>query len=279
MLTTDGDVDPTGLRVAQQLLDEGICAAVDYRCETASTNTLALAELRDQGVDQREMPKLYLADSQTAGRGRHGRRWVANDGTLTFSLTLDRSAADQRAVKLCSLAVGVGVARGIEFEFAPLQAKLKWPNDVQISGGKVAGILLETTPNASGRVVIGIGINVGPSPDLSLDPTAGSVRSIAEVIGRRVHRYELLVPILGNVVAAIADLDRGADELLEEFRGRCLLTGHRVQFQQGVGTCQGDCQGVSDDGDLVVETDSGICRLQSGEAGLVRKTETPRGTG
>jgi BirA family biotin operon repressor/biotin-[acetyl-CoA-carboxylase] ligase len=272
VLTTDGEVDPVGLRAVQHLLEDGVCAAADYQYETLSTNTSALSDLRADGVAPGEFPKIYLADSQTAGRGRHGRRWVSDAGTLTFSLVVDRLSQNQATTKLLSLAVGVGVARGIEFEFAPLKAKLKWPNDVQIGGGKVAGILLETTQHAARSVVAGVGINVGQSPDLGEDPAAGSVRSIAEVIGREVHRYELLAPVVGSILGAIADLDQCAGDLVEEFRERCVLTGQRVRFQQGETTSQGECKGVTVEGDLIVETDSGLRHLQSGEAILVRKS-------
>jgi BirA family biotin operon repressor/biotin-[acetyl-CoA-carboxylase] ligase len=274
MLTTDGDVDPSGLRAVEQMLAGRLCGAADYRQETVSTNSLALSDLRSGAIADRHCPKLYLTDSQTAGRGRHGRSWISTAGTLTFSLVIDRSQYSESSTKLLSLAVGVGVARGLEFELAPLQAKLKWPNDVHISGGKVAGILLETTQHTAARVVVGVGMNVSESPDLSDEAAVRPIRSVAEVVGRQVHRYELLQPIVANVLGALAELSHCADELVTEFRSRCLLTGQVISFHEGTVQYQGACRGITDQGDLIVESDTGVRHLQSGEAHLVRTRGT-----
>lgn len=273
MLNADQGVEPAGLRAVEHLLEQGHCATVDYRLETASTNTSALAALRAGEIPAQGMPKIYLADAQTGGRGRHGRRWVSDDGTLTFSLVFDRSDAGRESMKLFSLAVGVGVARGIEFECAPLQTKLKWPNDVQIAGGKVAGILLETTQQAELSVVAGVGINVTRAPNLGEDSAAGPVQSISEVIGRQVQRYDLLPAVVEGVVGAIDDLDRCAKDMVEEFRSRCVLTGHTVRGQHGESSFEGHCKGITDEGDLIVETDHGIRHLHSGEANRIRTQE------
>jgi BirA family biotin operon repressor/biotin-[acetyl-CoA-carboxylase] ligase len=270
MLTTDGNVDPAGVRAAEKLISGEICGTADYWQETASTNTLALKDLQKGLLADDHCPKLYLTDAQTAGRGRHGRAWISTHGTLTFSLATDRPRHDERGMKLLPLAVGVGVARSLEFEFAPLQTKLKWPNDVHISGGKVAGILIETTQHAPSRVVIGVGINVSESPDLSEDPAASSTRSLSQSVGRGVQRYDLLHPIVVSIMRAIAEVDELADDLVREFRSRCLLTGRMISFQDGTRQCQGPCKGVTNHGELMVETETGVRRLQSGEARLVR---------
>jgi BirA family biotin operon repressor/biotin-[acetyl-CoA-carboxylase] ligase len=265
MLTTEGDVDPMGYRAAEQLISDGTLRAVAYCQQTASTNTLALTDLQGGAM---EVPKLFLVDTQTDGRGRHGRTWISNSGTLTFSLAVDRPTPHVRSSKLMSLAVGVAIARSLEFEFAPLQAKLKWPNDVYIDGGKVAGILLETTQKAPKHVVIGVGMNVADKPDLGDE--ADSVRSVAQVVGRQVNRYELLYGLVASIIRAISEEIDSPNDLLAEFRSRCLLTGGLVRFRHGGHPREGRCIGVSEDGELLVDTKSGLQRLQSGEAHLVR---------
>lgn len=270
MLSTTGIVDSLGLRAAEQLLADGVCCGVHYCDETDSTNSLALAEINDRLIADKDCPKLYLTDRQTAGRGRHGREWVSNDGTLTFSLVINRRLQADRTSKLISLAVGVGIARGLDFEFAPIQARLKWPNDVYLGGGKVAGVLLETNQSVSDRIVIGVGVNVGEAPDLGDDPAAKHVQSVAQAVGRHVERYDLLEPIVVNIQQAFRLLDEDADELIAEFRSKCLLTGQTVTFQERHNDNVGACRGVSDDGELIVETATGQRRLQSGEARLVR---------
>jgi len=156
-LTVVGDVDPRGRATVQQLLSDQIIRSAWYGASTGSTNTQALAELKSQRDATLDVPRLILADQQTSGRGRHGRQWISSDQTLTLSVVID-GPGDRRKANLLSMAVGVGIARSLESEFSPLQTRLKWPNDVYIGGGKVAGILLETTANETDRFVIGVGL-------------------------------------------------------------------------------------------------------------------------
>ncbi len=122
ILSSDADVDPLGYSAASQLLEGGHCASCVYRNRIDSTNTLALTSLSSLDPEC-DLPRLYLADEQTAGRGRHGRTWRSNDETLTFSLVLHR-AANSTNSSLTPLAVGVGLAHFLEFEFAPQRALL-----------------------------------------------------------------------------------------------------------------------------------------------------------
>jgi biotin-(acetyl-CoA carboxylase) ligase len=117
-------------------------------------------------------------------------------------------------------------------------------------------------------------MNVGNTPDLGPDESADSVRSVAQVVGRQVNRYELLHGVVVNIMRAIAELDDFANDLLAEFRARCLLTAQQVRFHSGGRLCEGRCTGISEDGELLVETDSGPQRLHSGEANLVRMRST-----
>lgn len=269
MLTKSGPVDPDGLAAAERLLAEETCGAVDYTASTQSTNTRALADINSRQVPATMCPKLYLTDEQTSGRGRHGRSWISDGGTLTFSLVIHLRNQNSAGSKLVSLAVGVGVARCLEFEYGPIQSKLKWPNDVHFGGGKVAGILLESNFNAADQIVIGVGINVGTAPELP-SGTKHETRSVTELVGRTVPRYELLEPVVTAILETLDLLKSNPQEVLDAFRSRCLLTNHHVHYFQGEVSRHGLCRGVNDGGELVVETPSGLRTLQSGEAHLVR---------
>src|SRR5882762_8508099 len=119
------------------------------RC--GSTNALLLAEAKPN--------VLLVAEEQTAGRGRRGRRWHSAPGAgVTFSL----SAAVTRPVTGLSLVAGVATARALR-GLGVTQAALKWPNDLVVDGAKLGGILVETR---SALAVIGIGINCRRDPAL-----------------------------------------------------------------------------------------------------------------
>lgn len=87
-IDTHGSVQSQAALAIEQLIrDEVILSAVHY-AETTSTNTAALEHVRQASVSENQLPRLYLADLQTAGRGRHGRTWLSDDDSLTFSLLI-----------------------------------------------------------------------------------------------------------------------------------------------------------------------------------------------
>jgi BirA family biotin operon repressor/biotin-[acetyl-CoA-carboxylase] ligase len=278
-LLIDDDVDPLGRQAVLRLLEQGVCGSVDYRRTIPSTNSLALAELQaaqTASVAEPAAIKLFLADDQTAGRGRHGRRWQSSHETLTFSLLASREFMSQRARTVLPLLVAVGIARFIEFDFAPVRVRLKWPNDVFVGGGKVAGILMESSPVRADMIVIGVGINVGQPPILESAAENQLVRGLSQVLGRSMKRYELLSGIVTHLVQEIHLPDDQVAESLTMFRQRCLLTNQPVRFQDGARECQGMCRGISDSGALIVQTDSGTRHLHSGEAHQIRpRLESP----
>ena len=261
-LTVCGRVDSSGLIAVKQLLRDGIVQSVWYGDSATSTNSLGVDELSAcVGV---LVPRLIVADQQTSGRGRRGRNWLSSDQTLTFSLVID-GPTDAAEISRLSLAVGVGIARGLEFEFAPLRVRLKWPNDVYIGGGKVAGVLLETSANISDRVVIGVGLNVGAPPPINGSTTAAPVRSLIETTGRKLGRYDCFESIVTQIMAAIAEPD-----ITSDFRSRCLLTGLTIGFQEGVHQREGLCHGIDDSGELIVQLEHETRTIRSGEVQLIR---------
>lgn len=130
----------------------GLWRAVGVVKETGSTNADLLAKARS-GADE---GLVLVAEAQTSGRGRMGRRWISPPRrSLTFSVLL-RPAVPAGLLGWAPLLAGVAVASALQ-KTAGVDARLKWPNDVLVDGAKIAGILAERWGNA---VVIGTGINV-----------------------------------------------------------------------------------------------------------------------
>ena len=262
-VTTIGSIDQSTVTFVQQLIDEGLLSSAVYYLEIPSTNTLALEQLRAGEVHADDLPRLYLTDRQTAGRGRHGRTWISLVGTLAFSLVVRDTS------ELLPLTAGVAVAQAIEHLCAPLKTQLKWPNDVYLNGGKVAGILLEASPALQDHVVIGIGINVNQAPPLDpdVDALAALPVSVSEVANRAIDRMELLATVLGR----IHDLrQEPAQEIVSEFKKRCVLTGNVIQFTESNQTFEGHCIGVTDEGELLVDNLGELKKLRAGEVRLLR---------
>ncbi len=278
----DDGVDERGRRGVEGLLRAGVLAGAIHVSRTDSTNTLALDELRRGDLCDAQLPRLVLADQQSGGRGRRGRVWESDGGTLTFSLITAVAAATFTGLPL---AAGVGVARSLEFDFAPLKVQLKWPNDVMLGDHKLAGILCEGVQTPAGpdsendrsedrRVVIGVGINIGSAPEFE---TAGGARavSLSHRVGRELPRYEVLGGLVTGILEAVDQLSREPDEVFKDFRSRCCLTGHPIRFVDQSPTRPGDakvgqCEGIDDAGQLRVRTAGELRLLHSGEVNRVR---------
>lgn len=131
-----------------------------------STNAEAM-RLIDSG---HRLPLLVLAEQQTAGRGRRGRKWVSPFGeNLYFSLAL-RIDGGMRQLEGLSLLVGLAVIKTLR-DSGVSAAGLKWPNDILVNGQKLAGILLELTGDPADvcHVVVGVGINVNMRDTTEVD--------------------------------------------------------------------------------------------------------------
>ncbi len=238
-LVRDPSVDARGLRACRQALQSGDCRSIRYYAEIDSTNSAACRDLNAGGCDDDALlPRLYLADAQTAGRGRSGRQWLADGGTLTFSLVYAVGEAHPPALPaavlpLVGLATGVAIARGVEYLAAPVTARIKWPNDIHVGGGKIAGVLVESVASRSDRVVIGVGLNVATDLQRFADAVNAPARSLSQIVRGPIERYEWLAELLSQLRQAYEELAVEPQQLLQELRRRCLLTGSEIRYQSG----------------------------------------------
>ena len=138
---------------------------------------------------------LAVAEEQTEGRGRLGRRWLAPHGTSLLCSILLRPRVPPPRLPELSLVAGAACADAIR-SVARLATTIKFPNDVLVHGRKVAGILAEAKAD---HVVLGIGINVNvPRDELPADVATPATSILAES-GRRLGRAELLVVLLAKL--------------------------------------------------------------------------------
>jgi BirA family transcriptional regulator, biotin operon repressor / biotin---[acetyl-CoA-carboxylase] ligase len=219
-----------------------------------STNDRA-RELAEAGVSS---GTIVTADEQSAGRGRRGRAWTAPAGSALLLSAVLRPLELEHV--LLPLSVPVAVCAAIE-SLAPVEARIKWPNDVWIDERKVSGVLIEARPPE--WAVIGVGVNVSIHPE----QFPGDLRWPATSIGRGTTvdaTRAALCAALGEWVEA------PEAETLAEFRRRDALRGREVGWEGGglePGT--GIAAGVDDRGNLVVEPAGGATvSLGSGEVTL-----------
>lgn len=233
--------------------------------ELDSTNRWATCNSADFADDQ--LPLLVVAERQTAGRGRSGRSWHADAGTLTFSWldSISRLRLARATVPQVALVAGLSVAEAIEGMIPPTQARIKWPNDIYVAGGKVGGILVESAGATAERVVIGIGVNVATDLDQAPEEVRQRAASLAAVAGRPLRPDDLLEMIADRLAENLATLAADFRGLAHCIRSRCLLTGRRVTLQRGSEAVVGWCRGMDDSGALRIDDGSTRHCIQSGE--------------
>lgn len=205
---------------------------------------------------------VLVAAAQTQGRGRMGRQWESPRGGAYVSCILRPTLVPSALVAL-PLAAAVGVARGLDT--LGMDVRLKWPNDVESHGRKLAGILLEMAAEADRVewVVIGCGINVAERPH----PGAACVRDVMPAA----RAADVGAVILDGIARAYrAFLAGGFEPLLEEYERRSSLTGRDVRVKDLAGSvvAEGVVTGVATDGSLVLSTSGGQRHLVSGEVTL-----------
>jgi BirA family transcriptional regulator, biotin operon repressor / biotin---[acetyl-CoA-carboxylase] ligase len=213
--------------------------------ETGSTNDRARA-LAAAGAPH---GTLVTAAAQTAGRGRHGRRWVAPPGRAVLLSLVVRELEP-----LLPLRAGLAVA-----DLAGPAARVKWPNDVLVDGRKVAGVLVEARPQ-EGWAVLGVGVNV--AVDVAELPE--ELHELAGTLGRAPGEIE---DALAELLAALERrLAEPAAAALEALRARDAVQGRRVRWAGG----EGEGAGIDDRGALLVRRDDGeVVALDAGEVRLL----------
>lgn len=238
--------------------------------QTASTNedlTAAAREGADEGI-------VLIAESQTAGRGRHDREWVCPPcAGLTFSVLL-RPAAPRRHWGWLPLLAGVAVTRAIATE-AVAPAVLKWPNDVLLAAPprKVAGILVSVVPTSKPAVVLGIGLNVNTD---SHELPGSDTTSLRLERAAPVDRSAVLIAVLGELASQYerwCDHDGDADStgLRQMYRRHCHTLGKRVALRlPDRSRLVGQAMDVDATGRLVVATETGLIPVAAGDVISVR---------
>ena len=252
--------------IVDQMLRTGLYTAVigrNVRFYQSTGSTMDdVAEWARAGADE---GTVVVAETQTASRGRMGRRWISDDGNLYFSVLF---RPESEALPFLSPLAGVAVARAIR-QVAGLYPTIKWPNDVMIEGQKVAGILAESALSGSRvqHAVVGIGVNV--ALDVSADPEiSATATSLNHASDAEVDRAELLRRILQHMDALYLDLRRGRSPITEWRRWLDTL-GQRVIVTHHGLTDTGVAEDIDEHGNLLLRTEAGeLLTLTAGDITL-----------
>ena len=240
--------------------------------EVGSTNDEARALAR-QGA---ACGTIVYAERQTAGRGRKGRDWSAPAGSgLYFSIVL-RPTQPRVHWPLLTHATSIALVQALDQVSASdwsrrrFTADIKWPNDVLLSGRKVAGILIETGGRPDGVAVAGIGINV-KSVQIPGGLPEGAT-SVSDEAGSDIPRRWLLVRFLDRLQVLYSMFERGGfEEILALWKSRSSMWKDTpVWIGEGAERCQAVTCGLSKQGGLRVRFADGAERTLLAEDVSVR---------
>lgn len=245
---------------------------IDYRDKVSSTNTV-LKELAERGAQE---GLLLVADEQTAGKGRKGRRFLSRNGTgVYFSLLLKPKLSPSESLLITTCAA-VAVAKSVE-KNAGGETEIKWVNDVYRNGKKICGILTEASFDIEGGglawAVLGIGINMFfPEGSLPEDLTD----KVGAVYDDDSFTAENMSAIIADTVNFFMEEYRRLTEksFLEDYRSRAYLDGKKIYVLKGDDMIEAIALGVDDDFRLEVRYPDGSTEfLSSGDVSTALKNE------
>ena len=239
---------------------------LEYFDVIGSTNTTAM-KLAEEGAPH---GTLVVADRQDNGKGRRGRGWVLPAGVaIAMSIVLKPEKLHPGNAPMLTLVSALAVVRAIRGQTG-IDAVVKWPNDIVIDGKKVCGILTEmsTQMDYINHIVVGIGINVQNSG--FPEELSGRATSLFLASGRHYSRAQLTESVCEFFEYYYEIFSRTEDmsALLEEYDSYLANTGKRVRVLDPKGEFEGVAKGISNRGELLVETEEGLKKVDSGEVSV-----------
>ena len=239
--------------------------------EVTSTND----EVKRHAKDDEAEGLVVVAKRQTQGRGRLGREWVSPEGGLYLSVLL-RPSLEPKELTSLTVYSAVPVAKAIE-TITGLRTELKWPNDIQIDGRKIAGLLVEGS-SQQGKIaylVLGIGINVNiAAKELSVEGAS----SLSEETGQMIDQKQLLDEVLRELRGHYEQFLKG-EYPEDEYVRRSSILGHQIETVVGREVLRGKALYLAPDGALVIKSEEGlVLRLSWVNDTSIRATDAVKKT-
>jgi BirA family transcriptional regulator, biotin operon repressor / biotin---[acetyl-CoA-carboxylase] ligase len=212
---------------------------------------------------------IFLAESQTRGRGRSGHTWFSPPGENLYLSIILRPNIAPTALPPLTLVVGVCVARAVDAALGmPGKARIKWPNDIYVGQDKLAGILLETALRGSSvdAVIVGIGVNV----HTAVFPAELRATSLRLLGAPELDRSKIVARLLAELGPAVRLFEQqGLAPFHPEIEARDLLRGRLLEIN-GI---EGTGVGVDASGFLCIRSSDG--KLHRFGSGSVNFRENP----
>jgi biotin-[acetyl-CoA-carboxylase] ligase BirA-like protein len=234
-----------------------------YFRSLTSTNDVA-KQLASSGMKE---GMIVLAESQSRGKGRLGRKWFSPEGGLWFSVILRPRIKPKHALKLTLLG-SVATVKTLN-KLYEIGAEIKWPNDVLINRKKVCGVLTEASIKETNLsfAVLGFGINANLDPEAFPQHFRDTAATLKTQLGKKISREILLCKLLENVETCY-DLfkNRKFETILDDWRKLSCFLGSYVRILDGQRSIEGTALDLDADGALIIRLrDQNVRRVVSGD--------------
>ena len=231
-----------------------------------STNTALIARAQTDSIDGH----VLIAELQTQGKGRRGRKWISPFGRNVMLSAGFQLVAPTSNIGSISLAIGVAVANAIE-GIADVSIQLKWPNDIYLNDRKLGGILIDLLQAGPPvKLLLGIGINVYAAPDQLESPNVPAI-ALADVVPD-VSRHGVVSALLNELVATIRQYsDVGFQSFVADWSNRDVFAGQFLYVDGLNEKIEGWNRGIDEAGALQLETNKGLRKIIGGDVTVRRK--------
>ena len=251
-------------RICDGRVGQRLGGKIHYFSVIDSTNVYA-RRLAEQGAPE---GVVVVADTQTQGRGRLGRRWISPPHSNLYLSVILRPQLPPVHAPQVTLMAAVALAETIE-SFVSISPAIKWPNDILVHGKKLAGILTELScgPDCVDFVILGIGVNVNFPPSEMPSDIRERATSIFGVTQKKVSREAFLRRLIHDLDRCYGELEElGFGALAPRWEAHFGFRGRRVRVELLDQVVVGRAKGIDRDGALILEGDDGsVQRVLAGD--------------
>ena len=231
-----------------------------------STNLEAQRYLEKNSVSN---PTWLIAEQQTSGRGRMGSSWVSTKGNL-FSTLIYPIVWDLKILPMLSCLVALAIHETISFYInSTNKIEIKWPNDILVNNAKISGVLIENVLSGKKKYsIIGIGINVVSSPQLVDYETS----YINQYLNDKTDLSKVFLSLKNNLEDKLNNYSEvNIDDIRLKMLSKSWKFNEKIEFISNSLSGSGIFEGISDNYEILIRTDTDQIKLNSGELKLIRK--------
>jgi len=236
--------------------------------ETDSSNIQAL-RIASEGAAE---GSIVIAERQIAGKGRLGRKWESPSGKNLYLSIIIRPQIPTLSAPRLTLVTAVALSETLDSIGVPGH-RIKWPNDILFNEKKLSGILTEMKGDCDSIdfIVIGLGININSSTEDYPDEIKDSVISLKDITGNSTDRIEFLNSFLFHFEKNYSEFLLGLfPGILDRWITKSSIINQRIKITNHNDIFTGIVNDITPDGNLIVQTDNGICQINSGDINYLK---------